>query len=56
MRNDDDYYASDNVRKGKWTTEEENYSNKLIMLFNQGLLSIPPGTTLRSHLSEKLSW
>jgi len=45
-----------NLRKGKWTSEEESYANKIILLFNQGLLSVIPGTTLRSHLSEKLNW
>ena len=44
------------LRKGKWTTEEENYANKIIELFNKGLLQIPIGTTLRSYLSEKLNW
>ena len=44
------------VRKGKWTVEEENYTNKIISLFNRGYLPIPAGTTLRSYLSEKLSW
>jgi len=45
-----------NLRKGKWTSEEESYANKIILLFNQGLLSVIPGTTLRSFLSEKLNW
>lgn len=44
------------LRKGKWTIEEENYTNKIISLFNRGRLSIPAGTTLRSYLSEKLNW
>ena len=44
------------LRKGKWTTEEEDYANKIISLFNRGLLSIPAGTTLRSYLSDKLHW
>jgi hypothetical protein len=44
------------LRRGKWTVEEENYANKIISLFNQGKLSILPGTTLRSYLSEKLQW
>jgi hypothetical protein len=44
------------LRKGKWTTEEENYANKIINLFNRGILPIPAGTTLRSYLSEKLHW
>jgi len=53
MKSEDSY---DNVRKGKWTTEEENYSSKIISMFNMGMLPIPTGTTLRSYLSEKLSW
>ena len=44
------------LRKGKWTLEEETYANKIILYFNKGLLSIPAGTTLRSYLSEKLHW
>ena len=44
------------LRKGKWTTQEEIYANKIIHFFNQGMLDIPAGTTLRSYLSEKLNW
>lgn len=44
------------LRKGKWTLEEEKYANKIILSFNQGLLSVMPGTTLRSYLSGKLNW
>jgi hypothetical protein len=43
-------------RKGKWTTEEEDYANKIISLFNRGLLPIGAGITLRSYLSDKLHW
>lgn len=43
-------------RKGKWTDEEEAFTKALISAFNEGLLSIPIGTTLRSFLSEKLNW
>jgi len=43
-------------RKGKWTDEEEKYTKKLIAAFNQGYLQLPPGTTLRCFLSEKLNW
>jgi hypothetical protein len=43
-------------RKGKWTEEEEAFTKKLIEAFNDGLLKIPSGTTLRSFLSEKLCW
>lgn len=44
------------LRKGKWTVEEESYANKIIYMFNKGILQIPLGTTLRSYLSEKLNW
>ena len=44
------------LRKGKWTTEEEDYANKIISLFNRGLLPIVAGTTLRSYLSDTLHW
>lgn len=44
-----------NFRKGKWTLEEENYCNKIIFLFNHGLLPIECGTTLRTYLSDKLN-
>ncbi len=44
------------LRKGKWTLEEEKYANKIIYMFNKGILQIPLGTTLRSYLSEKLNW
>ena len=44
------------LRKGKWTTEEEDYANKIINLFNRGLLPIIAGTTLRSFLSDTLHW
>ena len=44
-----------NLRKGKWTTEEERYAQAIISMFNRGLLPIAAGTTLRCYLSEKLS-
>jgi hypothetical protein len=44
------------LRKGKWTTEEEDYATKIISLFNRGLLPIVAGTTLRSYLSDTLHW
>jgi len=52
---DSNYLSSLPIRKGKWTIEEENYANKIILLFNKGLLPIPSGTTLRSYLSDKLN-
>lgn len=53
---DSSYNNSGPLRKGKWTIEEENYANKIICMFNQGILEVPVGTTLRSYLSEKLNW
>ena len=44
------------LRKGKWTVEEEDYADKIIALFNRGLLPIAAGTTLRSYLSDTLHW
>ena len=43
------------LRKGKWSIEEENYTSKIISYFVSGLLSIPSGTTLRGYLSELLN-
>ncbi|KAG5179151.1 hypothetical protein JKP88DRAFT_247567 [Tribonema minus] len=43
------------VRKGKWTPEEEAYTSRIIRDFNNGYLPLPPGTTLRTYLSDKLS-
>lgn len=42
------------LRKGKWTVEEEEYTNKMITYFNLGLLRVIQGTTLRAYLSDKL--
>jgi len=44
------------LRKGKWTTEEEAYVNKLVDGFNSGLLTLSRGTTLRSYLAAQLHW
>lgn len=58
-------YSQDNLshsfvkkiwRKGKWTEEEENYAEKIVLAFNAGILDLPTGTTLRSALSELLNW
>lgn len=48
---------SEVLRKGKWTPEEEKYTNKVIEAFNMGLLKLPEsehGVTLRAYLAEKL--
>mmetsp|Transcript_31056 Transcript_31056/g.52458 ORF Transcript_31056/g.52458 Transcript_31056/m.52458 type:complete len:689 (+) Transcript_31056:134-2200(+) len=47
----------DNLRKGKWTVEEERYTNKVIEAFNAGVLELSEnerGVTLRAYLAEKL--
>lgn len=43
-----------NLRRGKWTAEEEAYVARVIQDFNSGYLDTPAGTTLRTYLSEKL--
>ena len=40
------------LRRGKWTTEEENYADRLIHEFKLGLLPLTDGTTLRTFLSK----
>ena len=46
---------NDSLRRGKWTPEEEAYVTRVITDFNAGVLRAPPGTTLRTYLSEKLN-
>jgi len=43
------------LRRGKWTSEEENYANRLIQEFKSGLLPLTDGTTLRTFLSKLLN-
>jgi hypothetical protein len=43
------------LRRGKWTTEEEAYANRLIGEFKNGLLPLTDGTTLRNFLSKLLN-
>jgi hypothetical protein len=43
------------LRRGKWTTEEELYANRLIYEFKLGLLPLTDGTTLRTFLSKLLN-
>ena len=43
------------LRRGKWTTEEEGYANRLIQEFKAGLLPLTDGTTLRTFLSKLLN-
>lgn len=42
-------------RAGKWTLEEENFANRLILEFEAGsLLDCEEGCTLRSYLARRL--
>lgn len=43
------------LRRGKWTSEEESYANRLIYEFKLGLLPLTDGTTLRTFLSKLLN-
>ena len=43
------------LRRGKWTAEEEAYVERIIHDFENGLLPVGVGVTLRSYLSEKLN-
>ncbi|CAM9788810.1 unnamed protein product, partial [Phaeothamnion confervicola] len=43
------------LRRGKWTSEEEGYANRLIQEFKCGLLPLQDGTTLRTFLSIMLN-
>eukprot|EP00629_Pelagomonadales_sp_RCC1024_P011163 CAMPEP_0119275982 /NCGR_PEP_ID=MMETSP1329-20130426/14658_1 /TAXON_ID=114041 /ORGANISM="Genus nov. species nov., Strain RCC1024" /LENGTH=58 /DNA_ID=CAMNT_0007276403 /DNA_START=107 /DNA_END=280 /DNA_ORIENTATION=- len=46
---------SGQLRRGKWTIEEEEYVERVIKDFNSGLLDAAPGTTLRSYLADALA-
>lgn len=55
-RNDDLFKTKKaGLRRGKWTTEEESYANRLIYEFKLGLLPLTDGTTLRTFLSKLLN-
>ncbi|RHY93045.1 hypothetical protein DYB37_001313 [Aphanomyces astaci] len=43
------------LRSGKWTPEEEAFTNRMIHFFRLGLLDIADGTSLRWYLSKKLN-
>ena len=38
------------ARRGKWTAEEENFVERIVEDFNQGILDVKQGTTLRNFL------
>eukprot|EP01041_Mallomonas_annulata_P011879 gene11879-24890_t len=42
-------------RRGKWISEEEAFTARVISDFHKGLLDIPPGITLRQYLSLQLN-
>ena len=44
-----------NLRKGKWSQEEEEYTSRIIYYFRNGMLQLPEGTTLRGYLAEQLN-
>ena len=44
------------LRRGRWTSEEEKLAMAIIKHFEQGLLAISPGTSLRNYLAERLHW
>lgn len=46
---------SGQLRRGKWTVEEEAYVARVIQDFNSGYLKASAGTTLRTYLSDKLN-
>jgi len=53
--NEEDTSSLDStLRKGKWTAEEEEFTSKIIYYFNNGILQLPEGTTLRTYLADKL--
>jgi hypothetical protein len=43
------------ARRGKWTTEEGDYAERLIHEFKEGRLPLSEGTTLRTFLSKVLN-
>ena len=47
--------SREGVRRGKWTTEEQAYADRLIRNFEAGLLPLENGATLRAYLSKKLN-
>ncbi|TYZ58205.1 hypothetical protein PybrP1_012530 [[Pythium] brassicae (nom. inval.)] len=43
------------LRSGKWTPEEEAFTNMIIHYFKRGLLNIEDGTSLRWYLAKRLN-
>lgn len=47
--------CSPGLRSGKWTPEEESFTNMIIHYFKRGLLHIEDGTSLRWYLAKRLN-
>lgn len=43
------------LRSGKWTSEEEAFTNMIIHYFKRGLLHVEDGTSLRWYLAKRLN-
>eukprot|EP00945_MAST-04E_sp_MAST-4E-sp1_P008295 g8295.t1 len=51
----EDLLVDNRMRRGKWTKEEEDYANKIIKNFHEGLIpDAQTGITLRSLLADRL--
>ncbi|KAG6611566.1 DENN domain-containing protein 5B [Phytophthora cinnamomi] len=47
--------CSPGLRSGKWTPEEEAFTNMIIHYFKRGLLDVEDGTSLRWYLAKRLN-
>ncbi|CAI5737569.1 unnamed protein product [Hyaloperonospora brassicae] len=47
--------CSPGLRSGKWTAEEESFTNLIIHFFKRGLLDVEDGTSLRWYLAKRLN-
>uniref|UniRef100_M4B3Q7 Uncharacterized protein n=1 Tax=Hyaloperonospora arabidopsidis (strain Emoy2) TaxID=559515 RepID=M4B3Q7_HYAAE len=47
--------CSPGLRSGKWTSEEEDFTNMIIHFFKRGLLDVEDGTSLRWYLAKRLN-
>ncbi|GMF26912.1 unnamed protein product [Phytophthora fragariaefolia] len=47
--------CSPGLRSGKWTPEEEAFTNMIIHFFKRGLLDVEDGTSLRWYLAKRLN-
>ena len=42
------------LRRGKWSTEEEDFTQMIVETFKEGVLPLADGTTLRTYVSGQL--